>query len=459
MSAALTPRARRWLIRGAVVSLFLAAVAWLLLRDDSTADDSDLLALVPQPERAALEDSVVAALSEIERGIPESGRMTGNVWPGLLERFFTGPGPRDRDPAKWPWPERVHDLRTFYETEGGPLDLVPDALERPNLGPLDQFPEDDGTSVRVLVGIALHLESRAYCDTVRGDKSAASRDIELILRLGDRVAMEADRDYTNALVAHTLVSIAIPWLSALGDEGVLDPGVEARTLVRTPLFEDLPSILGPSLAAEYLGMKTWIEEKGIVPLLQGRDVPHWLLPRVFFKKNRTIAGLAQACRDAIAELDRIPGERRSRVEPGSARSDGTRNAVLRFNSGEIILADYRENLSASFEPFDELRLEENALRLLLALRRYERLHGTLPPDLGALLAAVPELGSLPRDPYSGEPLRYDPARRIFWSVGIDGVDDGAPGWELMVRTGIRPRSKHPLDVVWWVPAAPQPASR
>ena len=30
---------------------------------------------------------------------------------------------------------------------------------------------------------------------------------------------------------------------------------------------------------------------------------------------------------------------------------------------------------------------------------------------------------------------------------------GAPGWSEFEETGIRPRYKNPLDVVWWLPRA------
>jgi hypothetical protein len=61
----------------------------------------------------------------------------------------------------------------------------------------------------------------------------------------------------------------------------------------------------------------------------------------------------------------------------------------------------------------------------IALKRYELRHGQLPGDLNAL---VPEfLGSVPRDPVDGRPLRYQlnsDGTFLLYSIGADGVDNG-----------------------------------
>ena len=67
-----------------------------------------------------------------------------------------------------------------------------------------------------------------------------------------------------------------------------------------------------------------------------------------------------------------------------------------------------------------------ALRLLmtdLALRVYRQEHGEPPPDLNALVPSV--LKSVPIDPYSNQPLRYQIQGKdgIVYSVGPDQDDD------------------------------------
>ncbi|MBC7820820.1 MAG: hypothetical protein IAG10_28375 [Planctomycetaceae bacterium] len=59
----------------------------------------------------------------------------------------------------------------------------------------------------------------------------------------------------------------------------------------------------------------------------------------------------------------------------------------------------------------------------LAIRRFERLYLRTPKTLQELVD-VKLLSELPRDPIDDQPLRYDPSRRILWSIGLDGQDDG-----------------------------------
>ena len=60
--------------------------------------------------------------------------------------------------------------------------------------------------------------------------------------------------------------------------------------------------------------------------------------------------------------------------------------------------------------------------LMIGLVIFEEMHGRLPEQLSEL---VPEfLDGIPQDPYQDHPLRYDRERRVVWSVGYDGVDDG-----------------------------------
>lgn len=59
----------------------------------------------------------------------------------------------------------------------------------------------------------------------------------------------------------------------------------------------------------------------------------------------------------------------------------------------------------------------------LAIRRFERLQQRLPKTLQELVDAK-LLSELPRDPIDDQPLRYDSSRRLLWSIGLDGQDDG-----------------------------------
>jgi hypothetical protein len=57
---------------------------------------------------------------------------------------------------------------------------------------------------------------------------------------------------------------------------------------------------------------------------------------------------------------------------------------------------------------------------LIAVRAYETRKGTLPPNLAATVPTF--LTKVPRDPFSGGPIRYSPEFRTIWSVGENHLD-------------------------------------
>lgn len=69
------------------------------------------------------------------------------------------------------------------------------------------------------------------------------------------------------------------------------------------------------------------------------------------------------------------------------------------------------------------RVRVEATVAMLAIRRFERRHQRLPKSLQELVDAK-LLTELPRDPIDDQSLRYDPSRRLLWSIGLDGQDNG-----------------------------------
>lgn len=89
------------------------------------------------------------------------------------------------------------------------------------------------------------------------------------------------------------------------------------------------------------------------------------------------------------------------------------------------------------------RTQWEIVRALVAAKAFEMRRGRLPSSLEELV----ETGLIkeaPMDFYTGQPLRYDPAKRLIWSIWANGVDDrGAMG----MRTG----THHADDVSVTVP--------
>lgn len=71
---------------------------------------------------------------------------------------------------------------------------------------------------------------------------------------------------------------------------------------------------------------------------------------------------------------------------------------------------------------DGVRAYRRALRVLVALRQYEAREGRLPSKLKLLERDLG--GELPVDPYSGKSFGFSKGKRLLWSAGEDGKNDG-----------------------------------
>jgi hypothetical protein len=156
----------------------------------------------------------------------------------------------------------------------------------------------------------------------------------------------------------------------------------------------------------------------------GRFVPYMLKP------NMTARDLAACCRHYMKNAS-LP---RSRMMPGYPGQSSTPASVVGkmwkyawVNSvGMAIFREEAEVLGPALEKKFPLLTTLAALRLQIALRLYEQKHGRLPETLGEL---VPEfLPAVPNDPYDDQPFRYSKARKLVWSVGQDGIDDGGKAY-------------------------------
>lgn len=74
----------------------------------------------------------------------------------------------------------------------------------------------------------------------------------------------------------------------------------------------------------------------------------------------------------------------------------------------------------------QMRSLEEMLRMIVALKIYEKKHKALPASLGVLVAEN-LLTEEPKDLVDGKPLRYSRELRRLWSIGADEKDDGGKG--------------------------------
>ncbi len=138
--------------------------------------------------------------------------------------------------------------------------------------------------------------------------------------------------------------------------------------------------------------------------------------RLTFKVNATLALVARACRDLRDEFSRpaytsaggflasLPNGRPARFY------DPNRDGIAWFNErlgGLRQLAD-RHALALA---------RHSLVRVLFGVRRHAVERGRLPASLAELVPA--QLSAVPVDPFTGEPLVFDPVRGLIYSAGAD----------------------------------------
>ncbi len=437
---------------GCGVALGLAmALTGLATIDGSPPEDADLIlefsADVPDGE------SFISGLIQVHGEIidvPEMGDWVSEV---SMNRDVPRPiaipsSPRALDREVWN-DALADEMAAWFEGPAASLKKFDDILEIPAfdsaLGTSDEYPQ-----ITPLRALTYFLRDRALLSRIRNDTAEASRDLDRIRRLGERFVREG-RSLVDVLVGVAVIGTARTSANALLHDGDLAPEIEARWLELEPLFDREPALRARAFRADYSWIRAKIVEAGSGELMGLEQAPPFVR-QLFFKPNRTLVGAATEYRKLI-DRGNTP-----RVERGpywgQELKDGARmRALLRVNTGELFIAMLSPNLERVIDQFDSALLESRVSRALIALRRYERTHAALPPDLETLIAAIEPLDAVPLDPYSGKALGYDPARRILWSVGDDGVDNGGEGWQQR-RDDLEVRRHELPDWVWLIPPIP-----
>lgn len=149
-------------------------------------------------------------------------------------------------------------------------------------------------------------------------------------------------------------------------------------------------------------------------------VKEWPAIEFTFKLNRTKRRAAGVYR-ALVACTTVPYADMKRPELASLAELRQRDFLNR--TGNIVCSMFAR--TAVRHPFThkcEIKIRVHVICVLLAMRVFEMEKGRLPETLEEL---VPEyLDAVPADDFDGEPLRYDPEKRIIYSVGENLLDDG-----------------------------------
>jgi len=209
-------------------------------------------------------------------------------------------------------------------------------------------------------------------------------------------------------------------------------------------YVDRGENLARALRVEYEVAVTVVEDckagtllTGPVPVDAGkqrRQTP----PSVFMRENATKRLFAETFRALVANAPRYYTDVQPPPPPyggkfGVVQVVFSRNptglwlyAVLTGQAEAAVLTGQAAAKGKPYYNCVDSRCANNAelgmTRLLLAMRAYRIEKGRLPETLNEL---VPEyLDVVPVDEFDGKPLRYNPAKRVVYSVGMDLKDEG-----------------------------------
>lgn len=279
----------------------------------------------------------------------------------------------------------------------------------------------------------------AFGHAAKGHGRSALEELERPIVLGRRVGNGSGG------IINYLVGVAIENISARRTDAVLaslpptpdNAHAAERLLARVQEGLDDSAAFRRTLLVE---ARYWDRHLDIVP----REVAHThpnhyanalvRLPNPWYSKAR-VRRLSRPYYRAVAEQAMLPRWMR---DPTAFAFVASAGSSWRWMSvADDVARDSIPSIAKLFDRHDGARAYRAAAAAALALFIEHARTGQLPDDLvsASLLPAVP------LDPFDGQPLRYDPTRRMIWSVGPDGVDNGGDEAE-------DPSTKQPRDLVY-----------
>ncbi|WP_050026074.1 hypothetical protein [Verrucomicrobium sp. BvORR034] len=441
-TAAQAPTSRRVLIVVVTLTLSLvtALTAFLVIYDIEPPDASDM---APVPTAKT----------------PESGQINP------LEKFLTvlqhrpvdAPPPRKKAPAATgPSPQetvlnnRALVLKAYEEL----LQTNPTSW---------RWPTEHGESLETSLDHQLkHLMPVANLIRVQAGLEESTSPEESALTTLSLAKFSHGLNNAGGLLIHNMVASAIQRTAVLQLERPLAlNAISSASLMKIQKqLEDLdPSLIGfiATLKAEYVfAAEAYRATKSGVALevdprkldLKGYPEP---LKSMLLKTNLTLATRLEMHRQLIKGLE----------TNWKAAFDA--HQTTKQNLDKIFQSPVRfwlnpNTTGIAFSVLDAQDLQDSLIRqmghatihrqviLQVALRRYEVDHHRLPDDLSELSPAY--LASIPQDPFTDLPMRWNPGTQVLYSVGVNGSDDGG-AFRIPVTIDERDIGQY----YWWSKAA------
>jgi hypothetical protein len=309
------------------------------------------------------------------------------------------------------------------------LALFEKAAARPHC----RFPKvslmDDMPGLYPCLTLSQVLVIRSKQEQLDGSPESAFETAIAQVRFGDRLA-RAKGPLVVHLVGLTVRGAGCERIRRLTARATLPPATWRDYADRLAALAPAPETLADAFRVEY-GMVANLADGLRSGKYDPKEFAHsGMIPFLPYSlhANRTKHLLADAARKGIEATrqpycDALPmlqawsrsvhaGTLAARI-PSELRPNGIGLALFRLIS---------PNYESVMETRCHLAVSGAVTQAMLGLKAYKTRHGRLPQTLDDL---VPEyLKAVPIDAFDGKPIRYDPAKRILYSVGKDGADGG-----------------------------------
>jgi len=404
--------------------LVIAVVLAALFMDESPPKDDDLR--LP-PSSLAAEENAFTFFEEAARNtvLPKSTADQTPITPweetkGLLriERMASGKG-WDADLADRVLAENQECLSLVHKGLAcrgcrAPIPVRP--LETPEIVPLV------GT-MGVLIPIQaqrLHRDGR--------DPEAFALALEC-MEVGDRLE-HASGTIVAWLCGATIKGTGGDVVRLLLKDGTLDAAALKRRAAEVGRYRNAGEGMAAGYRAEYAMWCSVVDNDGSTFLENARGKGGEFIP-FLLRKNTTKGLMAESLRPLIQDAAKCATDRGPQpgTPPWKEKSLVSTNAMGRL---------FCRSMTAPFRGVHDLKCNENsfisAVQTLLALKAHKLEKGRLPETLADL---VPEyLPAVPLDDFDGKAIRYDPRKRIVYTIGKDLKDDGGTSreeWDAQER--------------------------
>lgn len=259
-----------------------------------------------------------------------------------------------------------------------------------------------------------------------GDEAEAFADALEVVRLGHRLE-DCGGPLIYYLTGAAVKTRGLRQIRSFTVETRLAPAeLTALATALTPCEVNQRGLV-EALKREYVAMGRALEDMATGAAGVNTDIP---VPRIVWRiGTRPVLDVARS-RQRFANrlrplLEQVPHPiTTAPVSPDDTvpRRSVWRSVLSGNAIGEILVDMLAPALDNVIVHKCRLNVNLRATRTLLALRAYHLETGALPDRLDALVPRY--LDAVPVDDFGGQPLRYQPAERLLYSVGQDLIDAG-----------------------------------